>query len=216
MNKSPTVKSFALATVLALGLGATARADESLVDEKPAPITANLSLLGQTYATLSYSYINLDDTSVHGDGYTFEVNQPLSFGLDGILSYDYAQTGVVAGSRVKMHVLGGALRAFSTSYNWGKPFVEAGAGYAWTRYAGTKDNSFIWHAAVGVEFQVAQRATVTPSIRYEDAPDLAGGGTWNFGVKGSYWIDSSWAVMAGIERDDEQNTAFTVGTNFHF
>ena len=108
------------------------------------------------------------------------------------------------------------LRAFSTSYNWGKPYVEAGAGYAWVKYAGTKDNSFIWHVATGVEFQVKPRATVTPYVRYEDAPDLAGGDTWNFGVKGSYWIDSSWAVTAGIERDDEQNTAFTIGTNFRF
>lgn len=216
MNNSPTIKSFVLATALVLGLGASARADDSLPAEKPEPITSNLSLLGQTYATLSYSYINLDDTSVHGDAYTFEVNQPLSFGLDGILSYDYAQTGVVGGSRVKANVLGAALRAFSASYNWGKPYVEAGGGYAWTKYAGTKDNSFIWHVAVGAEFQVMPRATVTPYIRYEDAPDLAGSSTWNFGVKGSYWIDSSWAVTAGIERDDEQNTAFTVGTNFHF
>jgi hypothetical protein len=117
---------------------------------------------------------------------------------------------------VKQHVLGAALRAFSTSYNWGKPFVEAGGGYAWIKYAGAKDNSFIWHVAVGAEFQMAPQATVTPYVRYEDAPDLAGGSTWTAGVKGSYWIDTSWAVTAGIERDDEQNTAFTVGTNFRF
>jgi hypothetical protein len=49
-----------------------------------------------------------------------------------------------------------------------------------------------------------------------DAPDLPGDGAWNFGVKGSYWIDSSWAVTAGIERDDEQNSTFTVGTNFRY
>jgi hypothetical protein len=216
MTTSPNVKILVLTAALALGLGATARADDSMPAEKPAPVTENLSLLGQTYATLSYSYINLDETSVHGDGYTFEVNQPLAFGLDGILSYEYAQSSLVAGSRVRTNVLGAALRAFSTSYNWGKPYVEAGGGYAWARYAGTKDNSFIWHVAAGAEFQVMPQATVSPYVRYEDAPDLVGDNTWNFGVKGSYWIDSSWAVTAGIERDDEQNTAFTVGTNFRF
>jgi hypothetical protein len=216
MNTSPNVKTFVLAATLALGLGLAARADDSVLADKPAPVTSNLSLLGQTYGTLTYSYINLDDTSVHGDGYTFEVNQPLAFGLDGILGYDYVQSGVVAGSRVKQHVLGAALRAFSTSYNWGKPYVEAGGGYTWARYAGIKDNSFIWHVAAGAEFQMAPQATVTPFVRYEDAPDLIGGNTWTFGVKGSYWIDTSWAVTAGIERDDEQNTAFTVGTNFRF
>lgn len=216
MNKSQSIKSLLLVTALALGLGVSTRADDSPPADQPAPVTGNLSLLGQTYGTLTYSYIDLDDTSTHADNYTFELTKPLSFGLDGILGYDYAQSGVVAGSRVKQHILRAALRAFSTSYNWGKPYVEAGGGYAWSRYAGTKDNSFVWEVAAGVEFQVTPRATVTPYVQYVDAPDLAGEGTWNFGAKGSYWIDSSWAVTAGIERDDEQNTAFTVGTNFRF
>jgi hypothetical protein len=215
MNNSHNVKAFILATALALGLG-VARADDSLPGEKPAPITENLSLLGQTYGTLTYGYINLDDVSSHGDNYRFALNKPLAFGLDGILSYDYTQSGVVAGSRLKQHVLGAALRAFSTSYNWGKPYIEAGGGYAWNRYAGTKDNSFIWNVATGVEFQVNPRTTVTPYIQYVDTPDLAGENTWNFGVKGNYWIDSEWAVTAGIQRDDDQNTMFTVGTNFHY
>jgi hypothetical protein len=218
MNTSPTVKTFVLATALALGLGVTARADveQPAAKPAPAPTVANLSLLGQSYATLTYSYIDLEGTSTHADGYKFEVNEPLAFGLDGILSYDYDQSGVVAGARTRQNVLGAALRAFSTSYNWGKPYVEVGGGYTWARAAGTKDNSFIWHAAVGAEFQVTPRATVTPYVRYEDAPDLAGGNTWSGGVKGSYWIDSSWAVTAGLERNDNHNTAFTVGTNFRF
>jgi hypothetical protein len=215
MNTS-SLKTFVLATAALLSLGAIARADSAILEEKPAPMVGDLSLLGQTYGTLTYSYINLDDTSTHGDHYNFEVNQPLAFGLDGILSYDYAQSGKVAGSRVKQNVIGGALRAFSTSYNWGKPYVEAGAGYTWARYAGTKDNSFIWHVGVGAEFQVTPRATVTPYVTYEDAPSLAGGNTWNFGVKANYWIDSSWAVTAGLARSDEKSTAFTVGTNFRF
>ena len=78
------------------------------------------------------------------------------------------------------------------------------------------ENSVLWEVAAGAEFQVTSRATVTPYVQYVDAPDLAAEGTWNFGVKGSYWIDRSWAVMAGFERDDEQNSAFTVGTNFRF
>jgi hypothetical protein len=215
MNTS-SLKSLVLVTALALSLGATARAGSAVLDEKPAPMVGNLSLLGQTYGTLTYSYINVDDVSSHGDRYNFEVNQPLAFGIDGFLSFEHSQSSEVAGSRVKQNILGGALRAFSTSYNWGKPYVEAGAGYTWARYAGAKDNSFIWHLGVGAEFQVTPQATVTPYVTYEDAPSLAGGNTWNFGVKANYWIDSSWAVTAGLSRNDEKATAFTIGTNFRF
>ena len=40
--------------------------------------------------------------------------------------------------------------------------------------------------------------------------------TWNYGVKANYWIDSQWAVTGGISRNDNRDTAFTVGTNFRF
>ena len=66
------------------------------------------------------------------------------------------------------------------------------------------------------ELQLAPAVTVTPFVRYADAPDLAGSGVFNFGVKANYWVDSQWAVMAGVERDDDQNTSFTIGTNFRF
>lgn len=218
MNNSPTIKTLMLATALALGLGANVRADDSFAAQPAADASAagNLSLLGQTLGTLTYSYINLDGTSTHADSYTLEVNQPLTFGLDGVFAYDFTQSGVIAGSRVKQHTLSTALRAFSASFNWGKPYVEAGVGYAWARYAGGRDDSFVWEVAAGAEFQLSPRATVTPYVQYVDAPDLAGSGVWNFGVRGSYWIDSSWAVTAGFEVDDDQNNAFTVGTNFRF
>jgi hypothetical protein len=216
MNTTRNIKTILLASALALGLGVATRADDGLPADRVAPATGNQGLLGQVYGTLTYSYINLDGTSAHADSYTFEVNQPLAFGLDGLLSYDYSQSGSILGSHVKTHTLGAALRAFSSSYNWGKPYVEAGGGFAWSSYAGTNDNSFVWEVAGGVEFQVRPTTTVTPYIQYVDAPDLAGDGAWNFGVKASHWIDSQWAVTAGFEFDDESNTAFTVGTNFRF
>ena len=209
-----TNTSFKLLTLaLALGLGATARADSTLLpSEQPAALPADSQgLLGQVYGTLTYSYINLDNTSTHLDSYDFEINQPLSFGLDGFIGYNYAH-----GSGLRSNTIDTGLRAFSTHYNWGKPYVEAGAGYTWVRASGAKDNSFVWEAAAGVEFQVAPRATVTPFVQYTDAPDLAGGSKTNFGAKANYWIDAQWSVTAGLARDDSYNTAFTVGTHFRF
>ena len=205
-----------LASALALALGVAARADDGPSADKLMPVSGSQGLLGQKYGTLTYDYVNLDGASTHADSYTLSSNQPLAFGLDGVLGYNFTQWGTGGGARVNQNTLNGALRAFSTSYNWGKPYVEAGAGYTWVRASGAKDNSFVWEAAAGVEFQVAPRATVTPFVQYTDAPDLAGGSKTNFGAKANYWIDSQWSVTAGLARDNHQNTAFTVGTNFRF
>ncbi|RXK54483.1 hypothetical protein ESB00_00865 [Oleiharenicola lentus] len=217
MKQTTTLKHLLLAATLVAGFGTAARADDSLPPaDQPAPITSDVSLLGLSYATLTYSYINLDGTSVHADDYAFEFNQPLSANLDGVFAYDYAQTSVIAGSRLKTQTLSAALRAFSTAYSWGKPFAEAGVGYARSRLAGDSDDSFVWSLGVGAELRVSSRATVTPYIRYVDAPDLDGSGVFNFGARASYWINTSWAATAGFEVDDDKNTAFTVGTNFRF
>jgi hypothetical protein len=214
-KQTNSLKTLAVALAASLGLAASAVAEVPL-EAPPVPSSGSMGLLGQTYATLTYSYTDLDDTSVHADTFSASVNQNLHSGLDAILSYDYSDTGTFGGSRLRGQGVGFALRAFSTSYSWGKPYVEAGAGWAWTRYAGTHDDSFAWEAAVGVELQVTPVVTVTPFVQYADAPDLAGDGTWDFGVKANYWVDSRWAVTAGIDRDDDQNTSFTVGTNFRF
>ncbi len=212
MKTTLPFKSLLLATALTLGLAVTARADSSTLPmEQPAPVAGSQGLLGQVYGTLTYSYVNLDNTSTHLDSYDFEVNEPLAFGLDGFLGYSYG-----SGGGAHSNLLDAGLRAFSTHYNWGKPYVEAGAGYAWTRVAGVKDNSFVWEVAAGVELQVAPNATVTPYVQYVDTPDLGGGNAWNFGVSGNYWVQPNWAVTAGLQIDDDQNTAFTVGTHFRF
>jgi len=216
MNTSYKIKSLFLASALALGLGVVARADDGTTAAKVVPVAGSQGLLGQVYGTLTYDYIDLDGPATHADSYTLSSNQPLAFGLDGVLGYNFTQWGAGSGARTNQNTLTGAIRAFSTSYNWGKPYVEAGAGYTWVRAAGAKDNSFVWEGAAGVELQVAPRATVTPFVQYTNAPDLAGGNKWNFGVKANYWIDSQWSVTAGLARDNHQNTAFTLGTHFRY
>lgn len=222
MKQKLPLKSFLLAAAFSLGLAASARADDSVVVTQQSDVSAaarttgDLSLLGQSHATLTYGYIDLDGTSTSADRYAFEWNQPLNDGFDAVLSYDYLQSGLFGGSRVKQHTLAASLRAFSTAYSWGKPYLEAGAGYVWQRFAGARDDSWLWSVGAGVEFQVLPRATVTPFVKYADVPDLANEGRWNYGVKGSYWLDRNWALTAGFSRDDEQNSEFTVGTNFRF
>ena len=208
MKNNISLKSVVFAAALAAGLGVTARADS-----EPAPASSDVGqgLLGQVYGTLTYSYIDLDNTSSHADDYHFELNQPLSFGFDGFLSYDFVDF-----NNGHENVVMTGLRPFSTHFNWGKPYLEAGAGYAWLSTAGIDDNSFVWEATAGVELQVTPKTTVTPYVQYMDAPSLPGDGTWNFGAKGNYWVTPQWAVTGSLQVDDDNNIGFTVGTNFRF
>ncbi len=207
MKQKIIIKSLLFAA-MTLGLAAAARAD----DPRPVPVSGTMGLLGQTYAGLTYSYVDLNNTSAHADDYHFDINQTLNTGLDGVFSYDLTRNG----STTRQQAITAALRAFSTAYSWGKPYVEAGGGYAWEKVAGTRDNSFIWDAAVGAEFQLAPAFTLTPFVKYQGTPSLTQREKWDFGVKANYWVTSQWAVTAGLDRDNHQNTGFTVGTNFRF
>jgi len=208
MKTKHSISSLLLAAALVAGFGATtARADVA----PAADSSVDQGLLGQVYGELTYSYLDLDGASGHADDYHFALNQPLSFGLDGFLSYDFVDY-----SAGHQNIVMAGLRPFSTRFNWGKPYVEAGAGFAWVSGPGGDDNSFVWEVTTGVEFQVNSRTTVTPYVQYLDAPDLPGDGTFSFGAKGNYWVNSQWAVTGGVELDDDQNVGFTVGTNFRF
>ena len=207
MKSNHSLKSLALATALVAALAVSARADSGLPAPAAADTAVGQGLLGQSYGTLTYSYIDLKGVSGHADDYQFALTQPLSFGLDGFLSYDFVDHDFG-----NQHIVMAGLRPFSTRFNWGKPFAEASAGFAWT----SGDDSFVWEIGTGVEFQVTPKLALTPYIQYMDAPDLAGDGTVNFGAKGNYWVTPQWAVTASVEIDDDENSSFTVGTNFRF
>ncbi|WP_438480558.1 hypothetical protein [Oleiharenicola lentus] len=215
MNKNTILKSLVTAAALSLTMVASAQSQRA-AEAAPSITSDGQGLIGQTYAGVTYSYINIEDSSVHADSYGFQYNQGLSSGLDGRLTYDYTQSGKISGTRIKEQTFGAALRAFSNAYSWGKPYIEGGAGYIWQKYANVKDDSFYWQVSGGVELQLAPAFTLTPFVQYADAPDLGSEGVWNFGAKANYWVNSEWAVTAGIVRDDDKNTTYTLGTNFRF
>jgi len=217
MNQKITLKSLLLVAAATIGLAASAPADVMPAAAPAAPAAANaLGLLGQTYAGLSYSYLHLDSSPVNADSYGFEYNQALNSGFDAVFNYDWAQTGVVAGDRAREQLLSAALRAFSTSQTWGKPYIEAGIGYDWLRFAGTRDHSFVWTAATGIEFQVTPDLTLTPFVKYNRTQSYADKDTVTYGVKANYWVNRQWAVSAGIDRNDNQDMSYKIGCNFRF
>src|SRR4051812_41080172 len=81
MNQHKLLKNLLISAAAALSLAAFARADVPLDNEPLQSTTAvGQGLLGQQYATLTYSYIDLD-APTHADDYTFAFNQPLNAGL---------------------------------------------------------------------------------------------------------------------------------------
>jgi hypothetical protein len=216
MKQTIINKSFLLSAVAALGLATSAFAGGDGT-AAPAAVTPEAQgLLGQTYAGLSYSYLHLDSSPVNAAKYGFEYNQPLNPGFDAVFNYDWAQTGVVAGDRAHEQLLSAALRAFSSSQAWGRPYLEAGLGYDWMRFAGTKDHSFVWIAGAGVEFQPTAQLSVTPFVRYERANGYADPDQFNYGVKANYWFTRQWALTAELGRNDSQDMTYKFGANFRF
>jgi hypothetical protein len=211
MNQKIILKSILLAAGT-FGFAAAVHAEEPA----PVPVSGTLGLLGQAYAGLSYSYVNLDRAPVNAATYGVEYNQPLVPGYDVHLGYDWTQSGILVGDRAHERTLEGTVRAFNTTTSWGRPYFEAGVGYDWLKYAGVKDSSFLWIAGAGVEFQVKPALTVTPYVRWKRAGSYADRNSVSAGVKANFWLNKQWALTGGLSRNDDDDTAFTVGTNFRF
>jgi hypothetical protein len=219
MNKKIILKFLFISAVAAAGLATSAFAggdEPNTPATAPAPLSSGSpGLLGQTYAGLTYSYVHLDAAPVNADSYGFEYNQPLNPGFDAVFNYDWSQSGVVAGNRAREQQLAAALRAF-TAQGWGTPYVEAGVGYDWLRFAGARDSSFLWIAGAGVEFQTNTALTVTPFVRYEQANGYADNHEVSYGVKANYWLSRQVALTAAVSRNDSKDMTYRFGVNVRF
>lgn len=208
-------QALVLVAASSLGFGMSA-----LADSAPPPSATSsepsLGLLGQTYAGVSYSYVHLDHSPVSADRYSFEYNQPLAAGFDAVFNYDRTQNGLLAGDRGYGQNLDATLRAFSTSYAWGKPYLEAGVGYDLTKFGGVNDHSFAWIAGTGIEFQATTALTVTPFVRYTETNGFADHHQVDYGVKANYWVTRQLAVTAGLSRNDDKDLSYKVGFNVRF
>ncbi|MBI2511810.1 MAG: porin [Opitutae bacterium] len=215
MKNVPSFKTFVLAAAVSLGLASASFAQSANV-AVPNPADAKpTGLLGQSYTTLGYSYVDFDATSIHASRYSLAANQSLREGLDGILEYGYARSSKFAGTRLTQHDLMAGARAFLTAGGI-KPYVEAGIGWVWQKAAGVSEDSFAWGAGVGAEFEVVSSVTVTPYVRYEDITRGSDNDSWNYGVKANYWLSSRVGLQAGVERDDDKNMTYSVGANIRF
>lgn len=211
-----TIRTLLLAACLAFGLAAASFA-QSAGTGAPAPGSdTGKGLLGQSYASLGYSYTDLHQTSTNVQGLNFEYNQPLNTGFDFNLGIGDAWSSKYSGTRSRQQSIYASAIAFMPDLAWGRPFIGVGGGWIWTKDAGVRDNSFAYGLNTGVEFQVTKELSITPYVSFIDATSFHVDNKLDYGVKANYWFTGQWALNAGVSRDNMVNTTYSVGTTFRF
>ena len=204
------VKTLVLAAAASLGLVASAAAQSM-----PAAASAAGGLLGQNYAGVEYAYVHYNQGAPKfAHDYSFFFNQSLTTGLDIGVNYVHlraTEAGVAFRTNTASLDLTGYL-----DQGWGKPFLQAGAGWMWQKGGSVNENSFACLVGTGVEFPVGTAWAVAPFVNYRDARDIAGAHEWNYGVKTNYRISKEWSTSFTISINDEKDMSYAIGVNYHF
>ena len=208
-----------LAAAFALGLAAPAFAqDGSATTTAPVSESRGWGLLGSNYSGVDFTYDHVSGASPsEWRGFGVDVNHPLAAGLDLNVAYDWARADNYLVRLTHQDVLGG-VTAF-TPLEWGKPYVQALAGWAWRDGGGASDNSFMYLVGTGVEFQVAPTWVVTPYVNFKRATSFDRSEA-DFGVKTAYRITRDWSVTAGVQyeavRHAKDGVGYSIGVNYHY
>jgi hypothetical protein len=203
--------------ILALGLLAAASAGVA----QTAVTTTTNGVLGQQFAEVNFSFVEIDSISDYTYVPGLRVNVPvIASQLDVGGTYNYAK---IRGP-IKGHT--NAFGVYATGYmplENVKPFVSANLGYAWTSLpANAGDKGSNWAVNVGVEIPVGD-FTITPSIGYGNEFDNSfnEGDTWTYRVEGNYWFSPRTAAYAAIAKSDEHRNpvdvwSYQLGYRFKF
>ncbi|MDB6127841.1 MAG: hypothetical protein JWM35_1737 [Verrucomicrobia bacterium] len=207
----------AVAISLGSTLAATAQTSDVAVSSSPTE-ESGAGMIGTNYSALSFRYSDLKSSPASAfRGAEIEFNQAWKPGLDFSLSYDWARASADA-LRLTSQDLNTGVTVFS-KLDWGKPFVQALAGWEWRRGGGGSDNSFAYTIGTGVEFQLSHQFVVTPYINFVRATGF-NRSELDYGVKGTYRITRQWGVSVGAELDAVRHAkdamTYTVGVNYHY
>jgi opacity protein-like surface antigen len=214
MKNLTSLKHHLLAAAASLGLAVAAHAQTTVAPSEPS-LSRSAGLLGQTYASASLGFIDLDDTGIDARSLALSANQYVRDGVDSFLDYNYTRSDRFAGTRLTQHDLLLGARAY-THWQGVKPYAEAGVGWVWQKAGGARDNSFAWAAGVGAEIEVAAQTTVTPFVRYSDLADGGDNNQWEYGVKANHWFTEKFALQGSLSRDDDQNLFYRLGVNVRY
>lgn len=218
MNKKTTIKSLLLIAAASLGAASMSLAQNASGDAQistTSTLSERYGQLGSRYTGVDYGYTNLDDSVFDDlDGFGLRYNQPLGPGIDFGLGYEWAESDRVGGLRAKASEATASVTWYS-DYNGMRPFIEPGVGWSWSKVGNGKSDSFLYFVGAGAELQVSARWVITPYVQFVDATEYSGT-AWNFGAKTAYRFNESWGLNVDVSADDDSNTGFKLGVNYHF
>lgn len=180
------------------------------------PVTTSTSgLVGTTYAGVSYGFIDFDNSEIDVHALKLDLNNNFGPNFDGFISYEHDRSEKFTDGRVTQNLVAIGTRAF---VNWNskfKPYAEGGVGWEWFRAPyGVRENSFLWLVGVGIEIGTGSRWTAAPFVRYYDLRDSNNSHNWNYGLRGSYWLNERVGIQLTGTRDDDHNMEYAVGLNY--
>jgi hypothetical protein len=222
MTKKTTVKTLLIIAATTLGVATTALAQTApgsmpttTVTTDAPPTAARYGLLGERYAGVDYGYTHIHNSYLDNlNGFDFRYNQPMEPGFDFSLGYDWARSNEYGNVRAREEQATASVTAF-TDFKGMRAFIEPGVGWTWSKTGASASDSFLWFVGTGVEFQVMPRWVVTPYVRFDDATSH-NRTSWNFGIKSAYRLTKSWGLNVDLTTDDDNNSGYTAGVNYHF
>lgn len=218
MKNTESVRNIIAAAAVSLGLAVAASAAVPVGDgmEEPVAGVSLGGLLGQTYASATYSFVNFDDTDVNANMLRLEANQAVEAGLDTFVGAEALRSDSFSNGRLSSHQFDAGARFYRT-YQGVKPFWEFGAGWLWQKAPfGFSDSTFVWRTSLGAEIQLTRSAAVAPYVQYADAIDFQDGDSWHYGVRGDYWLNDRTALNAAVVRADHESWLYRLGVNFRY
>ncbi|MEO6875880.1 MAG: hypothetical protein ABI222_13765 [Opitutaceae bacterium] len=218
MKQKTNIRFHLLAAAAVFGLALSASAQTTDAASTAVPADTSWGQLGSGYSGAAFTYTDIGNGSPSAlRGFGLDYNLPMRAGMDWNFAYNWgrADTGAL---RLTQQAAMGGLTAF-TAFAWGKPYVQALAGWEWQRGLGASDNSFAYTLGTGVEFQVAKPIVVTPFVNFVRATSYSRSEV-DYGVKTAYRLTKEWSLSASVQYNavvhQKDDIGYTAGVQYHF
>jgi len=194
-------------------------------------VSSAAGLLGQRYVGATFDWVLWDNDELPGGdlddgrGLSLTFNQPLSSNVDLSLDYSYLDAGgtldLGEGDIYNFDASSQAVTFNATFYMPAgnvKPFVKAGAGWAWAKIDGDSDNDTIYQIVPGVEIPAGEKATLTLFAAWQDYFDNESedDGFFTFGATAEFALNDKVSLLATGSVDDDSNYGISAGAILRF
>jgi len=197
--------------------------------QNPGSGSTQAGLLGERYFGVTFDYVTFDAPAVNdGFGASFELNYPISNGVDLVAAYSYLGNdldidfnGSPVGADLDQHSLFVGTR-LHTPLGPGRGFATAGFGLAklGVDIPGLGDDSeteSYYLIGAGYELPVGDRLAFTPFVTWSDFFDSdLDAGAVTYGTDVEFRFEGSVSLIGSLWVDDDSNKGVSAGMVFRF